>query len=139
MKHPDVTQVLYPFRRPVEPIALSSTECVSFSFPIPFLIPLSLPRHALQTPGFPETEAFFDVTGGLTICKGPSRSGCGEVTPEQWRHWGGMERQMAMIKVVRALQREDPAGIFSRTLDPDTLRVRDQSLVYILLSASTAL
>lgn len=55
-----------------------------------------------------------------------SRSGrSGSTTAEeQWRNWGKMERQGAMMKVIRALQLNDPAGVFSRELDEDTLRVR---------------
>ena len=34
-----------------------------------------------------------------------------------------MERQVAMMKVVRALQVKDTAGVFSRQLDQDTLEV----------------
>lgn len=52
-----------------------------------------------------------------------SRSGGRSVTPEQWRHWGSMEREVAMIKVVRTLQLKDPAGVFSRQLDEKTLQV----------------
>lgn len=35
-----------------------------------------------------------------------------------------MERQGAMVKVLRALQLEDLEGVFSRELDQETLRVR---------------
>ncbi|CAM9340203.1 unnamed protein product, partial [Sphacelaria rigidula] len=47
----------------------------------------------------------------------------GSTSPtDVWRHWGDMERQGAMVKVLRALQLEDPEGVFSRELDEETLR-----------------
>ncbi|CAM9654655.1 unnamed protein product, partial [Ectocarpus sp. 13 AM-2016] len=49
-----------------------------------------------------------------------TRSG-GVSAEEQWRNWGSLERQGAMMKVVRALQISDPAGMFSRVLDEETL------------------
>ncbi|CAN0055663.1 unnamed protein product, partial [Ectocarpus fasciculatus] len=49
-----------------------------------------------------------------------TRSG-GVSAEEQWRNWGSLERQGAMMKVVRALQISDPAGMFSRELDEETL------------------
>ncbi|CBJ30328.1 conserved unknown protein [Ectocarpus siliculosus] len=49
-----------------------------------------------------------------------TRSG-GVSAEEQWRNWGSLERQGAMMKVVRALQISDRAGMFSRVLDEETL------------------
>ncbi|CAN0031506.1 unnamed protein product, partial [Ectocarpus sp. 4 AP-2014] len=63
------------------------------------------------------------LPGAVPIPLGVSsstRSG-GVSAEEQWRNWGSLERQGAMMKVVRALQISDPAGMFSRVLDEETL------------------
>lgn len=51
---------------------------------------------------------------------GSSSSPCPE---SEWQSWGSVERRLAMIKVVRALQARDPEGVFSRELDAVTLEV----------------
>ncbi|CAM9724626.1 unnamed protein product [Ectocarpus sp. 12 AP-2014] len=63
------------------------------------------------------------LPGAVPIPLGVSsstRSG-GVSAEEQWRNWGSLERQGAMMKVIRALQISDPAGMFSRVLDEETL------------------
>lgn len=51
-----------------------------------------------------------------------TRAGAGKSSRDSWQHWGGMERQLAMMKVVRKLQQEDPDGVFSRKLDKEALK-----------------
>lgn len=58
-----------------------------------------------------------------TLDPSSTRAGSGTSTKDAWQHWGNMERQLAMMKVVRTLQQEDSEGTFSRKLDDQALEV----------------
>lgn len=99
------------------------------------LSPLSQPLvFSIENLPYPPCRALSTMTHpSLLLAALPmpaASSSRGSTSPtDVWRHWGDMERQGAMVKVLRALQLEDPEGVFSRELDEETLRVRSRYFI----------